>query len=66
MESPPLEGTQLAMRLPHAPGTPAHNFTLRTGAHSSIARTPSFSAQHGSVLNFTLLVQDTQARSNQL
>ncbi len=62
MENPPLEGTQLALRVPGVEGTPAHNFTLRTGKRSAIARTPSFSAPPGSVLNFTLLVQDTQVR----
>ena len=60
MTNPPLTGTQLALRLPHVPGTPAHNFTVRTGQHSAIARTPSFAAPPGSMKNFTMLVQDTQ------
>ena len=62
MANPPLGGTQLALRLPHVAGTPAHNFTMRTGRSNQYARTPSFTALPGSVKNFTLLVQDTQVR----
>ena len=60
--NPPLEGTQLALRLPHVRNTPAHSFTLRTGRHNQYARTASFTAPPASTKNFTMLVQDTQVR----